>query len=284
MELCELQVGLTDPPTEPADTAGSGSLSAGAIAGIVLGGLIGLAIVCLFVCYIRWRRDFLQQQEARAMARQRQEARAKALWDADHPSHAVLDPERGAAGSASAPRSAGSPQVSWKRQSSAAAAASEGAPPTPTSMASKVSSRVPSSLMPSSEAACCAVAAAPGASALSSAGLPGRRPFQQPQQKAAGMSELKLIEEFLKSVRRLVGGFGGTHALCRCLHPCAYPHMLVAVRTWGLSRVALRSSTMHQGLQQRSGHAAHTLCPAANPSCHLPLAGTRTAASTPRCA
>jgi hypothetical protein len=62
--LCGFQVGLTQAPVLPRstpDSGGGGGLSAGAVAGIVVGGLLGLALLALAVAYLRWRRVWVRE-------------------------------------------------------------------------------------------------------------------------------------------------------------------------------------------------------------------------------
>lgn len=73
VDLCEIQVWLTDRPsasasrtgasTSPTSGAGGSSgLGGGAIAGIVVGALVGVALALIVGLYLVWRRRYLQQQ------------------------------------------------------------------------------------------------------------------------------------------------------------------------------------------------------------------------------
>lgn len=78
VQLCEVQVSLTQSPSSevPGSTSDSNSssgLSAGAIAGIAVGAAAGLCLLLLLAAYLRWRHRFRgqvpeQQQEAEAAA------------------------------------------------------------------------------------------------------------------------------------------------------------------------------------------------------------------------
>lgn len=123
--LCGFQVGLTQAPVVPRstpDSGGSGGLSSGAVAGIVVGGLLGLALLALAVAYLRWRRVWVREHGKPAG-----EKGAKSLEHVDGCLFGGSDIEYASPGPSVLAASQGSDAVATMAAAAAAATASAGA-------------------------------------------------------------------------------------------------------------------------------------------------------------
>jgi hypothetical protein len=84
VQVCEFQVAITLRPGEGTPTSSSGGLDPGAIAGIVLGGLLAAALLALAAGYWLWRRRWLSHQSKMAALGAADKGFDQAEWDRQH--------------------------------------------------------------------------------------------------------------------------------------------------------------------------------------------------------
>lgn len=186
--VCEVQVGLTAPPPPPSPSdEGSGGLSAGAIVGIVVAGLAVLALLCLTLMYVRWRRRYVRRLAA--VERKRLEAeRQTAEWLREGGGD-LEDGHGHLAGSGSSKVQVSQEVTAASVSFSVPAAAGSGAEAGSAGIVAESLSDGPSGQQPSPTVS----GRAPSVSGAVS-GRGGRARSQ------TGMRELTLMEEFFKSV------------------------------------------------------------------------------------